>query len=150
LGRGGRSNHHAGNERFRELIRKNRPLYNDLPKHEKIKMSRAIVRAIEELGGRFLEPDRDGQSLYLFVAPHKRAVEKTSQCLREKRADRLQVGPLKSIAPATASIMAAAGTTTTANNKNNKNNNNNNNDDNDDDNDTLNSSQQVGTTSKAA
>jgi hypothetical protein len=141
LGRGGRSNHHSGNERFRELIGKNRPHYNDLPKHEKIKMSRAIVRAIEDLGGRFLEPAQDGHSHFL-VAPHKRAVEKTSQCLREKRADR--VGLLKPIAAATASNIATAGTPTNSSSSNN------NDDDDKTDDVTSNSSQQAGTTSKAA
>lgn len=85
LGRGGRSNHHIGNSRFRELIRSNRAQYNALPKHEKIKLSRAIVAVVQDLGGRFLEPADDGK--YYTVAPNKRAVEKTSQCLREKRAD---------------------------------------------------------------
>ncbi|CAB9513823.1 expressed unknown protein [Seminavis robusta] len=101
LGRGGRSNHHVGNERFRELIRSNRPRYNDLPKHEKIKLSRAVVATIHELGGRFLEPAKDGK--YYVVAPNKRAVEKTSQCLREKRAD----GPQKSISAAAMKAAAA-------------------------------------------
>lgn len=85
LGRGGRSNHHIGNARFRELIRRNRAQYNSLPKHEKIKLSRAIVGVVQDLGGRFLEPARDGN--YYVVATSKRAVEKTSQCLREKRTD---------------------------------------------------------------
>lgn len=83
LGRGGRSNNHAGNERFRELIRTNREQYNALPKHEKIRLSRTIVGLIQEFGGRFLEPAGDGG--YFVVVPDKRAVEKTSQCLREKR-----------------------------------------------------------------
>jgi hypothetical protein len=130
LGRGGRSNHHAGNERFRELIRRNRPSYNDLPKHEKIQLSRSIVRAIEELGGRFLEPAKDGQSHYL-VASRKRCVDKTSQCLREKRGDR--GGAVTVSIKATA---AAPRSTNTGNNNNN-------------DADSS-SSQQVGTTSKAA
>ena len=85
MGRGGRSNHHIGNSRFRELIRSNRAQYNALPKHEKIKLSRAIVAVVQDLGGRFLEPSDDGK--YYVVTANKRAVEKTSQCLREKRAD---------------------------------------------------------------
>ena len=85
LGRGGRSNHHIGNTRFREVIRRNRDRYTALPKHEKIKLSRAIVDLVHESGGRFLEPSRDGT--HYVVASYKRAVEKTSQCLREKRSD---------------------------------------------------------------
>lgn len=83
LGRGGRSNHHIGNSRFRELIRKNREHYISLPKHEKIKLSRTVVAVVQDLGGRFLELSEDGK--YYVVAPNKRAVEKASQCLREKR-----------------------------------------------------------------
>ena len=108
MGRGGRSNHHVGNERYRELIRNNRERYSELAKHEKIKLSRAIVGAVYDLGGRFLEPTRYNGAYE--VISNKRAVEKTSQCLREKR-----VGPRgESKAAAAARAAREVGTTSKA------------------------------------
>ncbi|GKY94858.1 hypothetical protein MPSEU_000450700 [Mayamaea pseudoterrestris] len=81
-GRGGMSNHHPGNEWYRRLIRSNRPLYRACPKHTKLLVSKAIVQAVEQQGGRFLEKDKKSK---LFVqVPYKRAVDKTSQGLRER------------------------------------------------------------------
>ena len=73
------------NEWFRRLIRSNRPLYRACPKHTKLLVSKAIVQAVEEQGGRFLEKSRDTGMWY--VVPYKRAVDKTSQGLREKDKD---------------------------------------------------------------
>ena len=55
MGRGGMSNHHAGNEWYRRLIRSNRPLYRACPKHTKLLVAKAIVQAVEQQGGRFLD-----------------------------------------------------------------------------------------------
>jgi len=84
-GRGGMSNHHPGNEWYRRLIRSNRPLYRACPKHTKLLVSKAIVQAVEQQGGRFLERNR--QNGMWYVVPYKRAVDKTSQGLREKERD---------------------------------------------------------------
>jgi len=84
-GRGGLSNHHPGNEWYRRLIRSNRPLYRACPKHTKLLVSKAIVQAVQQQGGRFLERSRrDG---FWYAVPYKRAVDKTSQGLRERERD---------------------------------------------------------------
>jgi hypothetical protein len=81
-GRGGMSNHHPGNEWYRRLVRSNRPLYRACPKHTKLLVSKAIVQAVEQQGGRFLEKDR--KQKYWFPVQYKKAVDKTSQGLRER------------------------------------------------------------------
>ena len=79
------SNHHPGNEWYRRLIRSNRPLYRACPKHTKLLVAKAIVQAVEQQNGRFLE--RDKGSVQWFTISYKRAVDKTSQGLREKDRD---------------------------------------------------------------
>jgi hypothetical protein len=76
------SNHHQGNEWYRRLIRSNRPLYRACEKHKKLLVSKAIVQAVEQQGGRFLEKDKD--SGHFIQVSYKRAVDKTSQGLRER------------------------------------------------------------------
>lgn len=76
------SNHHPGNEWYRRLIRSNRPLYRACPKHTKLLVAKAIVQAVQEQQGRFLE--RDLKNGVWYVIPYKRAVDKTSQGLRER------------------------------------------------------------------
>jgi hypothetical protein len=76
------SNHHPGNAWYRRLIRSNRPLYKACPKHTKLLVSKAIVQAVEQQGGRFLEKD-ESKAFWVRVS-YKRAVEKTSQGLRER------------------------------------------------------------------
>ena len=84
-GRGGKSNHHPGNEWYRRLIKSNRPLYRACPKHTKLLVAKAIVQAVEQQNGRFLE--RDEHTGFWYRVPHKRAVNKTSQGLRENDRD---------------------------------------------------------------
>ena len=79
------SNHHPGNEWYRRLIRSNRPLYRACPKHTKLLVSKAIVQAVEQQGGRFLERNR--KNGYWYTVSYKRAVDKTSQGLRERDRD---------------------------------------------------------------
>jgi hypothetical protein len=79
------SNHHPGNEWYRRLIRSNRPLYRACPKHTKLLVSKAIVQAVEQQGGRFLEKSRS--TGYWCAVPYKRSVDKTSQGLRERERD---------------------------------------------------------------
>lgn len=64
------------------MIRSNRPLYRACPKHTKLLVSKAIVQAVEQQGGRFL--DRDKKSGKWVAVSYKRAVDKTSQGLRER------------------------------------------------------------------
>jgi len=76
---------HYRNEWYRRLIRSNRPLYRACPKHTKLLVSKAIVQAVEEQGGRFLERSR--RTGMWYIVPYKRAVDKTSQGLRERDKD---------------------------------------------------------------
>jgi hypothetical protein len=86
-GRGGLSNHHAGNAWFRRLVRSNRPLYRASPKHTKLLVAKAIVHHVQAQNppGRFLECNR--KSGLWFPVSYKRAVDKTSQALRERDRD---------------------------------------------------------------
>jgi hypothetical protein len=89
LGRGGRSNHHPGNKRYREEVENFRTLYSALhTDKEKTDMSQLLVDVIQKTGGRFLEEDKvkDGKtsvSLGWYVAPNIVSRRKASQALRE-------------------------------------------------------------------
>jgi hypothetical protein len=60
-------------------------LYRACPKHTKLLVSKAIVQAVEQQGGRFL--DRDKSNGKWLKVSYKRAVDKTSQGLRERDRD---------------------------------------------------------------
>merc|ERR1719273_2789072 len=57
FGRGGRTNHHPGNLRYRDIISLHRPDYVGAQKQDKPKVARRIVRAIKsgDKPGRFLK-----------------------------------------------------------------------------------------------
>ena len=76
------SNHHPGNEWYRRLVKSNRPLYRACPKHTKLLVAKAIVQAVEQQQGRFLEKSKKVGCWH--QVSYKRAVDKTSQGLREK------------------------------------------------------------------
>jgi hypothetical protein len=80
-GRGGAALKHPGNQTYRRLVNLNKGLYITCLKTEKLKISRSIVAAIREQKGRFLE--RDGNKGTWFDIGDKKAIEKTSQALRE-------------------------------------------------------------------
>jgi hypothetical protein len=80
-GRGGAAQKHVGNKTYRALVNLNKQLYASCRTTEKIKISRSIVAAIREQKGRFLEK-QDGSELFYDIGD-KKAVEKTSQALRE-------------------------------------------------------------------
>jgi len=80
-GRGGAALRHPGNQTYRRLVNLNKGLYITCLKTEKLKISRSIVAAIREQKGRFLEKDTKKGSW--FDIGDKKAVEKTSQALRE-------------------------------------------------------------------
>lgn len=80
-GRGGAALRHPGNQTYRRLVNLNKPLYIKCLKTEKLKISRSIVAAIREQQGRFLERDVKKQTWYDIG--DKKAIEKTSQALRE-------------------------------------------------------------------
>ena len=80
-GRGGAALRHPGNQTYRRLVNANKSLYITCLKTEKLKISRSIVAAIREQQGRFLERDAKNQTWYDIG--DKKAIEKTSQALRE-------------------------------------------------------------------
>ena len=81
-GRGGGTNVHPGNKRFRDLINANRRAYLKARKNDKPAISRSIVRTIRQMNGRFLKKD---EKLGLwFEIGDDGAREKTSQALRQR------------------------------------------------------------------
>ena len=82
-GRGGATNHHKGNKRFRDIVALHRPDYVAATKIRKPDVARKIVRAIRMANppGRFLRKGDDGK--WIDVGD-KKAAEKASQALREK------------------------------------------------------------------
>jgi hypothetical protein len=92
-GRGGLTNHHKGNKRFRDIVALHRPDYVRAPKIQKPSVARVIVRAIRngDPPGRFLRKD---EKLGKWVdIGDKKAAEKTSQALREKPSEELAKQP---------------------------------------------------------
>lgn len=80
LGRGGRSNHHPGNKRYRDEVEQTRPWYRELEdKDKKTDLSESLVLFVQGYGGRFLEQDKHGW----FVINDVEARRKVSQALRE-------------------------------------------------------------------
>lgn len=83
-GRGGSTNRHVGNSNFRDLVNSNKALYVTLTKRQKMMVARSIVQAIrsQNPAGRFLQ--KDPVTGLWFDIGRPRALEKTSQALREK------------------------------------------------------------------
>lgn len=81
-GRGGGTNVHPGNRNFRDLINLHRRSYLKARKNDKPAISRAIVRAIRESGGRFLK--KGNKSNLWYEIGDDAAREKTSQALRQR------------------------------------------------------------------
>jgi hypothetical protein len=94
-GRGGVALRHPGNLAYRKIVGLNKGLYATCLKAEKLKISKSIVAAIREIDGRFLEredgktsssldeKDERGNPVTWKDIGDKRAIEKTSQALRE-------------------------------------------------------------------
>lgn len=82
LGRGGRSNHHPGNKRYREEVKNMRDWYASIGenKEEKTRLSQTLVDYVHDYNGRFLEKDKNGR---WYVVPNIVARRKASQALRE-------------------------------------------------------------------
>jgi len=82
-GRGGVTNSHSGNRRFRDLVKAHQPAYVTSAKLEKANISLKIVNIIRHCNppGRFLAGnDRNGW----YDVGDEKAREKTSQALRER------------------------------------------------------------------
>eukprot|EP00934_Nitzschia_sp_Nitz4_P005284 Nitzschia sp. Nitz4//scaffold169_size48518//19103//20803//NITZ4_007070-RA/size48518-processed-gene-0.92-mRNA-1//-1//CDS//3329538382//5274//frame0 len=87
-GRGGAANQHPGNITYRNLVNSNKDFYIACLKQEKLKISKSIVATIREQRGRFLDRDANDQTWHDIG--DKKAVEKTSQALREGQPQRRQ------------------------------------------------------------
>jgi len=87
FGRGGRTNHHPGNKRLRDIVIKYRDTYNKAKKVDKPKVSKLIVSALRGSNppSRFLRMNEE--TTRWEDVGDKRAAEKVSQTLREKDRD---------------------------------------------------------------
>lgn len=83
FGRGGLTNHHIGNLRYRDVIELHRQDYINSPKTEKPNVARRIVKALRTgpNPGRFLKKDANGK---WHEVNDQEAAWKASQALREK------------------------------------------------------------------
>ena len=94
-GRGGLALKHPGNAAYRKIVTLNKELYATCLKTEKLRISKSIVAAIREINARFVEredgktatkldeTDEHGNPCTWRDIGDKRAIEKTSQALRE-------------------------------------------------------------------
>jgi hypothetical protein len=86
-GRGAAVTKHIGNQTYIKLVKFNKVLYATSSILEKGQISRSIVIAIQEIGGRFLVEQKrinQGQRFWVDIGD-KKAIEKTSQALRENQ-----------------------------------------------------------------
>mmetsp|Transcript_15818 Transcript_15818/g.22503 ORF Transcript_15818/g.22503 Transcript_15818/m.22503 type:complete len:338 (-) Transcript_15818:147-1160(-) len=83
-GRGGGTNRHDGNIRFRDEARKLRIIYKDgeTDRRTKFLISNELVTRVRQYGGRFLEKGRDGR---WYEMDELSARKKASQVLREEK-----------------------------------------------------------------
>jgi len=82
-GRGGKSNHHIGNKRFRHLVTEMKTMYrNTGQRTDKTALSRGIIAYVHSYGGRFLIQDRTGNDRQWRVMTTIEARRKT---LRETK-----------------------------------------------------------------
>jgi hypothetical protein len=109
-GRGGGINRHFGNIIYRRVVEYNKKVYKQVPKRHRMLVSRSIVQAIINSGGRFLQeykitttsnngkqgddiPHENASTTTSTTTsrwtqiPLRRAVQKTSQALRERSDD---------------------------------------------------------------
>jgi hypothetical protein len=83
-GRGGKSNHHPGNKKYRLVVSRMKMNYRRMgSKMLKTDLSRAIVEHVYGYGGRFLKYDKDTSRYAVLSSAEAR--KKTSQALREMK-----------------------------------------------------------------
>jgi hypothetical protein len=83
-GRGGRSNHHPGNKRYRQVVSEMKASYRNIEaKSAKTDLSKAILDHVYSYGGRFIKQDRATGRAYVLTVAESR--KKTSQALRETK-----------------------------------------------------------------
>lgn len=86
LGRGGMTNKHPGNIRFRDLVNGRKKEYKAIPRHRyklKTQFAENVMRQVHAYGGRFLERVNDKSDSDWVVATDTAARKKCSQRLRE-------------------------------------------------------------------
>jgi hypothetical protein len=84
-GRGGRSNNHFGNKRYRQVVGKMKCMYQHCPaKTLKTDLSMSIVEHCWSYGARFVKLDERNGKYYVLTKAEAR--KKTSQALRESKA----------------------------------------------------------------
>jgi hypothetical protein len=84
-GRGGKSNHHTGNKRYRQVVGNMKYMYQRCPaKTLKTDLSRAIVEHCCSYGARFVKRCEKTNRYYILTMAEAR--KKTSQALRETKA----------------------------------------------------------------
>jgi hypothetical protein len=82
LGRGNAVANFEGNINFRKVVWEHKEAYKEAVRNEKSRVAEDVIAEIESMGGRFVEPsDKDS---YIVIS-YNRAMEKTSQALREKK-----------------------------------------------------------------
>ena len=81
LGRGGKSNHHPGNKRYRTEVQKLQKWYKASDKSEKTDLSQCLVNIVHQYGGRFVKQEKSTGRWY--VVSNLVARRKASQALRE-------------------------------------------------------------------
>lgn len=79
-GRGGRSNNHPGNKRYREVVDEMKPAYKEGQKFEKTIKSQEVVELLLAEGRRFLKLEGDRY----FLMTKNQARRKAGQALREE------------------------------------------------------------------
>ena len=82
LGRGGGTNGHPGNARFRDESRKLRSVYEASAREDKKQISLDLVDTVHAYGGRFMRQEQDGK---WYEVDHESARKKCSQALRENK-----------------------------------------------------------------
>jgi hypothetical protein len=83
-GRGGKTNHHTGNKKFRHVVTDMKMRYQHCPaKSHKTDLSRQIVDYCASYGARFLKRDNENGKYYTLSKEEAR--RKTSQALREPK-----------------------------------------------------------------
>jgi hypothetical protein len=86
-GRGGKSNHHPGNKRYRQVVSEMKLSYRAIgTKSAKTDLSRAIVDHVYKYGGRFIKMEKAKGKYYVLSVAEGR--KKTSQALREMKEDK--------------------------------------------------------------
>ncbi len=74
-----------GNVMFRKIVKAHKQIYARAPDADKQKISKGVVIALRHFGFKFLNFDTSTNEKCVREIGNKKAVEKTSQALREKR-----------------------------------------------------------------